>query len=63
VWLPRLPPSLIGPALRLAGRERDFGRLFEPLQFDGARIRARLGWSPPFSLEEGLRRAVAPSRI
>jgi nucleoside-diphosphate-sugar epimerase len=59
VWLPRVPPMLLRPALRLAGRERDFARLFEPLEFDGSRIRAQLGWSPPLSLDEGLRRAVA----
>jgi len=59
VWLPHVPPALVGRLLRIAGRERDFGRLFEPLALDATRIRTRLGWSPPLSLDEGLRRAVA----
>jgi nucleoside-diphosphate-sugar epimerase len=58
VWTPRVPPALLRIALRLARREHDYRRLFDPLEFDTSRIRTRLDWSPPVSLDEGLRRAV-----
>ena len=58
VWTPRVPPGLLRTALRLAGRERDYHRLFDPFELDTSRIRIQLGWSPPVSLDEGLRRAV-----
>jgi len=61
VWLPHVPPPAVAGLLRLAGRGRDFARLFEPLELDGGRIRSELGWSPPLTLDEGLRRAVARS--
>jgi nucleoside-diphosphate-sugar epimerase len=62
VWLPHVPPALLRPAFRLAGRERDYHRLFDPLELDSRRIRTLLDWSPPVSLDEGLRRAVAGLR-
>jgi nucleoside-diphosphate-sugar epimerase len=58
MWTPHVPPALLRTAFRLAGRERDFRRLFCPLELDTSRIRSRLDWSPPVSLDEGLRRAV-----
>jgi nucleoside-diphosphate-sugar epimerase len=58
VWTPRISPSLVRTAFRVAGRERDFHRLFDPLELDSSRIRALLDWSPAVSLDEGLRRAV-----
>jgi nucleoside-diphosphate-sugar epimerase len=51
-------PSLMRTTFRLAGRERDFHRLFDPLELDTSLIRAVLGWSPLLSLDEGLRRAI-----
>jgi nucleoside-diphosphate-sugar epimerase len=62
VWTPRVPPALLRAAFRVVGRERDYGRLFDPLELDTGRIRALLGWMPPISLEEGLRRAVQDDR-
>jgi nucleoside-diphosphate-sugar epimerase len=59
VWTPGVPAAVLQGALRLAGRERDFHRLFDPLELDIARIRAELGWTPPVPLAEGIRRAVA----
>jgi len=47
-------------ALGAMGRVRDVQRLFDPLELDTSRIRALLDWSPPVSLAEGVRRAVAP---
>jgi nucleoside-diphosphate-sugar epimerase len=60
-WLPAVPAPLMRTALAAAGHTRDFERLFLPLQIDDGLIRARLGWSPPVSLGEGVRRAVAGS--
>jgi UDP-glucose 4-epimerase len=58
VRTPRVSPLILRTAFRLARRERDFRRLFDPLELDTSHIRARLDWSPPVSLDEGLRRAV-----
>jgi nucleoside-diphosphate-sugar epimerase len=58
VRTPRVSPALMRTAFRLARHERDFRRLFDPLELDTSHIRARLDWSPPVSLDEGLRRAV-----
>jgi nucleoside-diphosphate-sugar epimerase len=62
VWTPRVSPALLRTAFRVGGRERDFRRLFGPLELDSSRIRALLDWTPPVSLDEGLRRAVRASR-
>jgi nucleoside-diphosphate-sugar epimerase len=59
VWTPYVPPALLRSALALAGRSRDVRRLFDPLQLDTSRIRSLLDWSPPLTLAEGVRRAVA----
>jgi nucleoside-diphosphate-sugar epimerase len=61
-WTPRVSPALLRAAFRLAGRERDYRRLFDPLELDSSRIRSLLGWSPPVSLDEGLRSAVRELR-
>jgi nucleoside-diphosphate-sugar epimerase len=62
VWTPRVPAGILRAALRMVGRERDYRRLFDPLELDTGRIRTLLGWSPPISLDEGVRRAVAHLR-
>jgi nucleoside-diphosphate-sugar epimerase len=59
VSLPHVAPALPRTAFQLAGRARDYHRLFDPLELDSSRIRTQLDWSPPVSLDEGLRRAVA----
>ena len=46
------PPALLGLVPGLA-------RLAQSQVADDAAIRAELGWRPPFSLEEGLRRTAA----
>ena len=50
--------SVPGPVLRavgrLMGRAAAVERLTGSLQVDSSRIRAELGWLPPFSLDEGL---------
>lgn len=60
---PRLLPVPIGSmrlAARIAGKEPALNRLLGDLQVDITKNRELLGWSPPVTLQEGLRRAAAP---
>ena len=57
--VPRISPTLVRSAFQLARRGRDYHRLFDPFALDASRIRATLDWSPPISMEDGLRRALA----
>jgi nucleoside-diphosphate-sugar epimerase len=59
VWMPYVPPLLLRAVLAAIGRSRDADRLLEPLELDTTRICTLLDWSPPVSLAEGVRRAVA----
>lgn len=59
----RLLPVPTGPMLsaaRMAGKGAAANRLLGNLQVDISKNRELLGWSPPVSLEEGLRRAAEP---
>lgn len=53
-----VPVSLLGFAARLLGRGAVVQRLLGSLQVDIAKNRQLLGWHPPITLDEGLRRAV-----
>jgi nucleoside-diphosphate-sugar epimerase len=53
-----VPAALMRAGSGLAGRRRDFARLFHPLEIHSGRIRELLGWRPPVSLADGVRRAV-----
>ncbi|MDQ8757218.1 SDR family oxidoreductase [Sphingosinicella sp. LHD-64] len=58
---PRLlpvPGILLRAAAGLIGRSVEADRLLGNLQIDIEKTRTRLGWQPPVSLDEGLRRAV-----
>lgn len=55
--LPVAPPLLTAVA-RLLGRSRDVDRLLGSLQVDSSRIRQTLGWSPPHTVDQGLRATV-----
>jgi nucleoside-diphosphate-sugar epimerase len=58
---PRLlpvPVSLLRLAERLLGKADAIDRLCGNLQLDSSKARDLLGWVPPVSVEEGLRRAV-----
>ena len=59
VWTPRIPAHAMRAAFKLAGRERDFRRLFEPLLIDSRKVCKFLDWSPPLPMVEALRRAIA----
>jgi nucleoside-diphosphate-sugar epimerase len=52
------PQSWLKLAGRLAGRADQIERLIGSLQIDSGKIRRELGWTPPFSIHEGLRRAA-----
>jgi nucleoside-diphosphate-sugar epimerase len=49
-----VPAAWLNVAGRLTGRSAAVERLIGSLQVDSSRIRSALGWSPPFSLEQGL---------
>ena len=62
---PRLLPCPLGvlrAAAALAGRGEELSRLVDDMAVDASRMRADLGWAPPFTLEQGLARSVAGIR-
>jgi nucleoside-diphosphate-sugar epimerase len=52
------PPSWLRRMGALTGKVADVDRLLNPLLVDDSRIRAELGWRPPYSLADGLRETV-----
>lgn len=54
-----VPPQLLLIAAKAAGKGAAASRLIGDLEVDISKTRERLGWSPPVSLDEGLRRTVA----
>jgi len=48
------PPALMRIAGKISGRSSVVERLIGSLQVDSAKIRRELGWTPPFTLEQGL---------
>ena len=55
-----VPPVLLRAAARAVGRGEMARRLLDSLQVDISHTRETLGWEPPVSVDEGLRRAVVP---
>lgn len=55
-----VPPMALRAGARLLGKGEMARRLLDSLQVDITHTRETLGWEPPVSLDEGLRRAVAP---
>lgn len=53
-----VPQKLLLTIGRLTGYQGELRRLLTPLQIDNRKIRTKLTWDPPFSLEEGLRDTV-----
>ncbi len=51
------PPAILKLAGRLTGKSDQVARLLDSLRIDSGKIRRELGWKPPFTLLEGLRRA------
>jgi UDP-glucose 4-epimerase len=46
---------------RLTGKSDQVERLLGSLQVDSGKIRRELGWTPPFTLQEGLRLTARPA--
>lgn len=53
------PPFFLRLFARLLGRGDEAGRLLDSLSVDSRKIRDRLGWRPPFTLDQGLARTAA----
>lgn len=56
--LPSVPVPVLRTAGRLLGKQAEVHRLCSSLTVDIATTRAELGWSPPVSVDEALRRTV-----
>lgn len=54
-----LPVKLLRTAGRLIGRNADVERLVGSLEVDISHTREKLGWKPPLTVDEGLRKVVA----
>ena len=54
-----VPPALLSLGGTLLGRGDDVARLRDDLVVDRSKIRVVLGWSPVFSLDEGLAQTTA----
>lgn len=57
-WLVPVPPGLLTVAATVLGRREMAERLLGSLQVDISKARQRLGWHPPLTVDEGLRRAA-----
>jgi nucleoside-diphosphate-sugar epimerase len=57
VLLP-VPPGLLRAAATVIGAGPTMSRMLGSLTFDSARITEVVGWTPPITVDEGLRRAV-----
>jgi UDP-N-acetyl-alpha-D-quinovosamine dehydrogenase len=55
----RVPAPVLRGALALLGRSGDAARLLGSLEVDATRLRALCGWTPPYSLDEGLAATAA----
>jgi len=58
VRLVRVPAGVLQACGRLLGRGAELRRLCGSLVVDSSATRARLGWAPPLSTDECLRRTV-----
>ena len=50
-----VPPALLRLAGRLTGKSAEVERLLDSLVIDSSKIRRELGWTPPFTMGQGLR--------
>lgn len=57
-WLAPLPPAIIRCLLSLSGRRSDIVRLTDPFVLRGTHVQSQFGWTPPYLLEDELRRTV-----
>jgi UDP-glucose 4-epimerase len=54
-----VPPALLRFGGALAGRKDDVARLLDDLAVDSSHIRTTLGWTPPYTLDQGLAETAA----
>jgi nucleoside-diphosphate-sugar epimerase len=54
-----VPPALLTAAGNLLGRRDEVARLLGSLTLDSSAIRRDLGWTPPYTLDDGLRVTVS----
>lgn len=54
------PAGLMGAVLKSVGKGKVYQQLWGSIVVDGSKARRELGWTPPYSLDEGLREAMAP---
>ena len=59
IHLPSLPVTLLKLLAKLAGRSQEMQRLVSNLQIDCSETMRLLNWSPPVSLELGIKRSVS----
>ncbi len=57
----RLPPGLLHAIAAALGREVTLARLTGSLEADTRAFRERFGWTPPFTLHQGLAAALRPA--
>ncbi|WP_120994626.1 NAD-dependent epimerase/dehydratase family protein [Stutzerimonas urumqiensis] len=57
-WLPPVPPAILEAAARASGQLGIFRRLCGSLEVDIDKTRQVLGWVPPVSVDQALRRTV-----
>ena len=53
-----IPTSLLKLVATMLNKSATYQRLSASLQVDISKTRERLGWTPPISVDEGLRRAA-----
>ncbi|ENO13420.1 NAD-dependent epimerase/dehydratase family protein [Marinobacter nanhaiticus D15-8W] len=58
-----VPPGLLELVAILIGKRAMVQRLLSSLQVDISKTQSRLGWEPPFSVDEGLRRCFIPENV
>lgn len=59
IWLPKIPPRIFRIGARMCGRDDLVQRLLGNLEIDITHTLKTLGWVPPISVDEGLRRAAS----
>ncbi|MGZ8227915.1 MAG: UDP-glucose 4-epimerase family protein [Methylococcaceae bacterium] len=57
-WLAPVPVGLLSYAAKLLGKQAVFQRLCGSLQVDISKAREQLGWQPPVSVDEALRKTA-----
>jgi nucleoside-diphosphate-sugar epimerase len=57
-WLIPVPDQLIHAVAKVIGRESSARRVLGSLEVDIEKTRTLLNWSPPISLDQGLKRTI-----